>query len=84
MKKPVCIFLICLLSGIVSAQTMRGGHIIVSPSVNNPSIRKSERAQSRQTQNFTSQRRYSSAVNGRKAKAVRRQQAKSAPNGSGL
>ncbi len=81
MKKPVFIFLICLLSGIVSAQSMKGGRVRVSPSIANSSISRSERYQSRQTRNFTTQRRYSSAVNSHRAKAARKQQSKAAEKG---
>ncbi len=80
MKKPVIIFLICLTTGILSAQKMAGGRIRVSPSISNTSIRSSERASARQSRNFGTHTRYSSAVNSHRAKAARKQQAKANSN----
>jgi hypothetical protein len=86
MKKPVFLFLICLLSGIASAQSIKGGYVRVSPTVNNSSIRRSVREQAAQTKNFATQRRYSSAVRGRGFHPFGRRgrAATAAPDGSGL
>lgn len=72
MKKPVCILMICFLSGMVSAQTTKGGK--VSPTLDNPSIRKSERAENRQLKSFQNHKRYSAVVNNPAAKAAKRSQ----------
>jgi len=73
MKKPVCILLICLVSGITYAQTTAKPG---SPSVDNTSIRKSKKAQDKQTKEFETQKRYSSVVKGPKPKGQKKQQAK--------
>jgi hypothetical protein len=73
MKKLMCLLLICLISGMTFAQsTAKPG----SPSVDNPSIRKSKKAQEKQTKEFTGQKRYSNVVKGPKPKGQKQQQAK--------
>jgi hypothetical protein len=81
MKKPVCIFLICLVSGIVSAQ-QRGGR--VNSTLDNSSIRRSEKAENKQLKTFQTHRRYSSVVNNPAAKAAKKKDAKAQKQGKGL
>lgn len=78
MKKPVCLLMICLLSTLVYAQNGK-----VSSVVDNPSIRKSEKTQDKQTKEFQTHKRYSNLVNSAQAKAQRKQQAKTG-KGKGL
>lgn len=74
MKKPVFIFLICLITGMVSAQ--KGGRITSSPTLNNTSIRRSEKAENRQLKSFQNTRRYSGVVNSHASKQLRRNRSK--------
>jgi len=70
MKKSVCILIVCLLSAMSYAQNAKK----VDPTVDNPSIRKSKKEQSKQTKEFTNDKRYSSVVS--QGKAAKKQQAK--------
>lgn len=79
MKKQVCAVIFCLLSLGAFAQNGK-----VSPVVDNPSIRKSEKEQSKQTNEFRNHKRYGNLVNSPQAKAQRKQQAKSGGKGKGL
>ena len=74
MKKPACLLIVCLLS-VMTGKT--------NPVVDNSSIRKSKKEQSKQTKEFTNDKRYSSVVNSAQGKAQRKQQAK-AGKGKGL
>ncbi len=71
MKKPVCLLLICFLAEMASAQ-MKGGRVTASPTINNTSIRRSEKAEGRQISNFQSHRRYSAVVNSHYNKQFKR------------
>lgn len=73
MKKCLCLLAICLLSVIAYAQNSKK----VDPTVDNPSIRKSKKEQSKQAKEFANDKRYSSLVNSHQAKEERKQQAKS-------
>jgi len=78
MKKPACLLIVCLLSVMTYAQNGK-----TNPVVDNSSIRKSKKEQSKQTKEFTNDKRYSSVVNSAQGKAQRKQQAK-AGKGKGL
>jgi hypothetical protein len=80
MKKPVCLILMCLVSVMAFAFGNHGR----SPVLDNTSIRRSERDMNRQTKNFQTQRRYSSVVNSRQNKALKKQRAKQAQSDKGL
>ena len=80
MKKPVSLILICL----VSASAFAFGNHGRSPILDNTSIRRSEKSMNSQMNTFQNHRRYSSQVNSHRSRALRKQQGKAAPDGSGL
>jgi hypothetical protein len=75
MKKPVCLILICFLAEITSAQ-IKGGRVTAGPAFDNPSIRRSEKAEGKQLNAFQNHRRYSGEINSRSAKQLRRNREK--------
>jgi hypothetical protein len=79
MKTLVCFLFICFLGEITFAQTTLNK---IPPTQDNSSIRKSERAQSRQTREFQSRRSYASM----KGHGVKNQkkQSKNQAQGKGL
>ncbi|HTB31068.1 MAG TPA: hypothetical protein VK808_03530 [Bacteroidia bacterium] len=79
MKTGAFLLLLCFFGGIISAQTTLNK---IPPTQDNSSIRKSERAQSRQTKEFQSKRSYSS-MKGHGAKKLK-QQSKNQAQGKGL
>ena len=81
MKKSVFLLIVFLVSGIGYAFA---GNPKTSPSVDNTSIRKSEKVEGRQIKDFQNHTRYSFIVNSHKAKALRKQQAKQAGDGKGF
>ena len=78
MKKPLYLLFVCLLALGAFAQNGK-----VSPVMDNPSIRKSEKEQSKQTNEFRNHKRYSNLVNSTQAKAQRKQQARTGGKGKG-
>lgn len=81
MKKFVCLLLVCSYTGIAFAlQTTLHK---LPPTMDNPSIRKSERAQSNQTRQFQSRRGYAS-MKRHGSNRSQRQQSKSQSQGKGL
>lgn len=77
MKKPLLLFLICLLSGMAFAlQTSKKNN----PITDNSAIKHSKKEDAKQAKQFQNDKRYSYLVNSRKAKALKKQQAK---NGKG-
>jgi len=80
MKKLVFLLVIWVVCGIDYAFA---GNPKTSPTVDNTSIRKSEKAEGKQLKDFQNHPRYSSVVNSHRAKALRKQQAKQADNGKG-
>jgi len=74
MKKLLCLLSICLASGITYAFPGNGKK--ANATVDNPSIKKSEKEQDKQTKTFQNQRRYSGQVNSHSAKQRKRNAAK--------
>lgn len=80
MKKPVFLLIVFLVSGMGCAFA---GNPKTNPTVDNTSIRKSEKAEGRQIKEFQNHSRYSSIVYSHRGKALRKQQAKQTDNGKG-
>lgn len=78
MKRLMFLLVICMMSGITYA-----GNVKKSPTVDNSSIRRSERLSNKQTRQFANNRHFSSVTHNHRAKALKKQQAKSS-NGNGL
>lgn len=80
MKKTVCLFLICTSSAMAYAFPVNPKK---NPIVDNSSIRRSKKEESKQQKEFDSPK-YSSLVNSHRAKAMRKQRGKQTGKGKGL
>jgi hypothetical protein len=78
MKTRVCLLLICFFGKVVFAQTTLNK---LPPTQDNSSIKKSEKAQGRQTKEFQSKKSYSSMKGHKK---LQKQKSKNQDQGKGL